>query len=316
MRPKSMILILVALMCGLVASIGISQVVERNSGNDKRETQTRPIFVAMREMGIGEDLNASSVKLEEWPVDKIPEGAVTDASQLEGMSPNQRLFAGEPLLLGKLVDSSLAAQTSKKIKKGFRVMSVDVDMASSVSYLIAPGDRVDVMAFSDKGARAQAEVILSNIEVFAINDRVSPNIDQDAGRSMQAKTVSLLVIPSQATKLMAHNYRGRIALSLRRPDDVDELVEEEKPTVESVLAQPLPDFEDQNNEGGSFVMEVVEGGSSHSVRRFQWDQQGSMPRELSDPNSISPPLSESELPMDFPMPSEDDPGMGGIPAEF
>jgi pilus assembly protein CpaB len=302
----------------LIASIGISQVVERNSSGGKEEVQTQPIFVAMVDMGIGQELNAQAVKLEEWPIDKIPEGAVTDAAQIEGMCPNQRMFAGEPLLLGKISDSDSMRKNSQTIKKGYRVVSVKVDMASSVSYLITPGDRVDVLAFSGSGGRSQAEAILANIEVFAINDKVTREVDGE-GSSMQAKTVSLLVTPSQATKLMAHSYHGRINLSLRRPDDDEDSVEEiadlepVAPPVETGLPVFETDFSPEPADSG-FVMEVLEGGSAESVRRYTWDTDSELPRELTSVGSSGGEELADEASDDFPFPIDEE-GEEGEPAD-
>ena len=73
MRPKSMILILIALGCGLVASVGISKVMEDGKSN-RTSTETVQIYVAMADIPLGETLTPQMLKLEEWPKDKIPEG--------------------------------------------------------------------------------------------------------------------------------------------------------------------------------------------------------------------------------------------------
>ena len=55
MRPKSMILIVIALGCGLVASIGISQVMENRPENAGiPEMEMVSIYVAKKEIKVGE----------------------------------------------------------------------------------------------------------------------------------------------------------------------------------------------------------------------------------------------------------------------
>ena len=304
MRPKSMVLIVIALVCGLVASIGISQVVEKNSANNNQQTQTKPIFVAMTDIGIGAELNAQSVKLEEWPLDKIPPGSITESSQLDGKSPNQRLYAGEPLLLAKLSDanSMRGVHVAQTIRKGYRVMSVKVDMASAVSGLIHPGDRVDVLALA--GPRTSAEMILTNIEVFAINDKTTVEVDTEAG-TVQAKTVSLLVTSDQARKLMAHSYKSTISLSLRRPDDESGVESIEEPIARYEPIQPMPSLPAMPVEPQEqYFMEVLEGGSSGAVRRYAFDDRESLPREIS---STGGEVSQGPPASDFPFPNEGSP---------
>ena len=219
MRPKSMVLILIALGCGLIASIGISQVMEKNNSGDAKMS-TSPIYVAVIDMSAGEELNASKIKLEEWPVDKIPEGAVTSPEQLDGKSPVQPLYAGEPLLMAKLADRDRIQGSAQKIKPGHRVTSINVDAASAVAGLVMPGDHVDVMVFT-RGSNPtldKAEAVLEDVEVFAVNDQIHRNYDSE-GNSIQARTVSLLVKPEQAERLMYYSQIGVMSLSLRSPDD-------------------------------------------------------------------------------------------------
>ncbi|HEY6562937.1 MAG TPA: Flp pilus assembly protein CpaB, partial [Pirellulaceae bacterium] len=174
-----MVLILIALGCGLIASIGISQVMEKNANNNAA-LKTSPIYVSAIDMAAGEDLTSQKIKLEEWPVDKLPEGAVTSPEQLEGKSPTMRLYAGEPLLLAKLADRDRIRGTAVKIRKGYRVMSINVDAASAVAGLVSPGDHVDVMVFMrGHGGGDKAEPVLENIEVFAVNDQIQRDVDSE-----------------------------------------------------------------------------------------------------------------------------------------
>jgi pilus assembly protein CpaB len=305
MRPKSMVLIVIALVCGLVASIGISQVVEKNSANNNSQVQTKPIFVATTDLNIGAELNANCVKLEEWPLDKVPPGAVTEASQLDGKSPSQRLYSGEPLLIAKLADAnSIRGLTvAKTIRKGYRVMSVNVDMASAVSGLIHPGDRVDVLAMS--GPTTSAEMILTNIEVFAINDKTTVEVDTEQGKE-QARTVSLLVTSDQARKLMGFSTRSTISLSLRRPDDESGPDADSLDTIvsrEPVVQPQVPAFQPELAAAprDQYYMDILEGGSSSGVRRYAFSDRESLPHEVtsSDGEAVQVPAAG-----DFPFPHE------------
>ena len=70
MKAKSMILIMIALGCGTVAAVGISQVIVADDGEEK--VATAKILVAMKLIDIAEPLNAENVKLEEWPSELVP----------------------------------------------------------------------------------------------------------------------------------------------------------------------------------------------------------------------------------------------------
>ena len=78
MRPKSLILLLLALGCGLVAAIGINKVLASRPTEQAAETgEMMPIFVALTDIGMGDPLTPEVLKLEEWPKTKVPAGALT-----------------------------------------------------------------------------------------------------------------------------------------------------------------------------------------------------------------------------------------------
>jgi pilus assembly protein CpaB len=221
MRPKSMILIVIALGCGLIASIGISQVMENRSAQAPAATPTEKIYVALTDIPLGEALTAQMVSLEEWPKDKIPEGVVRSLEEIENKRPLTRLYPGEPILAAKLIDANKFSGASEKIPKGMRVVSVKVTMDSSASGLIYPGDRVDVLVFLKAGrgiAQTGTRTILKNITVFAVNDRTQRELEEEI-EGNAAKTVSLLVKPTQVEKITLASELGKIKLSLRRSDD-------------------------------------------------------------------------------------------------
>ena len=76
MRPKSLVLLALALGCGLVASIGISQVLDSNNKN-QAAVETVPIYVALQNINLGDPVDDAMVSLQEWPKDKVPVGAIT-----------------------------------------------------------------------------------------------------------------------------------------------------------------------------------------------------------------------------------------------
>ena len=242
MRPKSMILIVIALGCGLIASIGISQVMENNVTEAPVEAPTETIFVAVADIPLGQLLAKEMVKSEEWPQDKVPEGAIRSMEEIESRRTLTRLYPGEPLLQAKLIDADKFAGASEKIPKGFRVASVKVTMDSSASGLINPGDRVDVLVFLARGrgiTLTGTRTILKNVTVFAVNDRFQRDPD-DEGSTSNAKTVSLLVKPSQVERIMLAQELGKIKLSLRRSDDDED---------DSATGATLADLDDEGSGG-------------------------------------------------------------------
>ncbi len=221
MRGKSIVLIIIALGCGLVASIGISQIMDKKPADSSPKMKMGKIYVAIVDVDINEPLNAEMVKLEEWPQDKIPEGAISKIEDIEERAPLQRLFSGEPILARKLVDPLKRQGATLRIPKGYRVIPVKVTTDSGGAGLLLPGDRVDVLAYlkaSSTVGTTRALTILKDIRIFAVNANIDRYTDED-GKALNAKTVSLILKPQQVEKVLLAVRLGSISLSMRRPDD-------------------------------------------------------------------------------------------------
>lgn len=233
MRPKTLILFIVAIGCGLVASIGVSQYLENNKSGPALETMK--VYVAATDIGIGDKLDEKNIKLEDWPKDRVPEGAITELKQLENMYPMSRLYKGEPILSAKLSDS-IAGDPAKKIPPGYRSVPVKVDNVSGGGGLLRPGNRVDVVVFlrkSNEVPQTETRTILRDVNVFAVEGVIERSVDK-AGQAREARNVSLLVTPKQAEALMLAKELGTLSLTLRRPDEGNEESTDGE-TVQSLL---------------------------------------------------------------------------------
>jgi pilus assembly protein CpaB len=216
-------LLVLALGCGLVASIGISQVMDRNANQRVSAVATAPIYVALHNINLGDPIDASMVSLQEWPKDKIPPGTIAQLEDLEGRRPRATIIQGEPILDAKLLAPGQLSDPITSIPTGFRLKTISVSASSSASGLLSPGDRVDVQLFVKRDERngiasARTKVILQNIRVFAIDQTVQRSPDGGEVRAI-AKTISLLLTPDQASRLTLAENLGDISLIPRNPND-------------------------------------------------------------------------------------------------
>jgi pilus assembly protein CpaB len=243
MRAKSMALLMLALGCGLVASIGITQVMAKRNAEPASTGETQPILIASKDIPLGERLTVESLKLEAWPKDKIPAGSVAKLEDAQGLRTRTKLYAGEPILEKKLLGKGASMQgESSLIPKGMRVVSVKVDNVSGGPGLTLPGDRVDVMVHLVRNSGSDIQetstrTILKDIKVFAVNDIVDMERDKDSSKEkdrerLSAKTISLLVTPPQAAKLTLASELGKIRLIMRGPEP------EEDKDVQEGTAKP------------------------------------------------------------------------------
>ncbi len=241
MAGKSLALLVLSLGCGLVASIGVTQVISKRHTEAPASTiETESIFVALDDIGMGEALTAGVLKLEPWPKSKIPQGSFTKIEDVEGRRARTRLFAGEPIIERKLLKpGETSGGISPLIPKGLRVVSVKVDRVSGGGGLILPGDRVDVVVYLTQAPSrgipyTSTRTVLQDIRVFAVNDQFDLDTEGSDKRSItNAQTVSLLVTPDQAQKVMLAGEMGQIRLVLRSPED------DEQTNLTSATAQDI-----------------------------------------------------------------------------
>ncbi len=221
MRPKSLILLALALGCGLVASIGISQVMESRADQGPPE-ETQLVLVAMTRIDRNTELTAQNLKLDALPLDKVPPRAITKLEEVEGHRPSTVIYPGS-VILEQMIGSGEGVRATTQIPDGMRVVSVRVDNTSGAG-LIRPGDRVDVQVYARKNPRegipeAGTWTFLQDVSVFAVDAIIS---DDNATESLTAKTISLLVSPEQAARVSFASEIGTIRLVMRAPTDKTE----------------------------------------------------------------------------------------------
>ncbi len=238
MRPKSLILLALALGCGLVASIGISQVLD--SKNKVAVLETVPIYVALQNINLGDPIDDGMVSLQEWPKSKVPLDAITTWENLEDRRPRAVIFEGEPLRDVKLLDKGQRHDPIAGIPPGMRLKTVSVDARKSAAGLLSPGDRVDLQIFVhyNKGENILhpfTKIFLQNIRVYAVDQTVQRSSDGKEARTV-AKTVSLLVTPQQANRITTAENLGDISLIPRHPDD-DKIVQDWETDSSDIFAR-------------------------------------------------------------------------------
>ena len=314
MKGKSVLLLVIALVCGAIASVGLTQMLNRPAGASK-EIPMMKVYVTMKGVDINEELTPDNMQLEEWPKDRVPEGAITKLEQVEGKFAMHRLFKGEPVLRSKISDRRIG--TEEKIPQGYRAVAVRTSAQSAVSNLLLPGTRVDVVVYLKGGngiPRTQTRTILKNVRIFSVNaltDRVSG--DGKSKEQIAAKTVTLLVKPEQVQLLMLAEQLGTIQFAMRKPDDesdkstepttTSELLgnEDEFGTPRDQSDSPKPDavastepgsfkeFLDGLNAGSTMptsvnakpVGEMVIIDANSPPRKYQWVEGDNFPREVS-----------------------------------
>lgn len=294
MNAKSMLLMMVALGCGLVAAVGVFQYLDTMPGVAAEDSQY--ILIAKQEIDIRQPFTQENVERISWPKNRVPLGAVTEYEGVDGKFARTRLYPGEPILQKKVMGEN-DNSGSLKVPAGFRVVAVEVNAESSVSSLIQPGDRVDVVAVLKKSQDnpypfAFSKTILKAVRVFAVN-REMTRLPEYGDEPIEARTVSLLVTPDQAETFLMARELGTLQLALRGANDptleetsgatVDRILGRgeaaddvgAKLSVPKPLRQEAPEAPVATAAEPVWEMTVL---SPLGVKRYTWDDESTLPK--------------------------------------
>lgn len=235
MKPARIILLVVALVAGGLAAFLVTrggrpapQQVVQTEVVQEAKTQ---ILVAKAPIGVGERLSPASLEWQDWPegavrAEYVTISAMPDApSDLTNAVARFEFFPGEPIREAKLVRAD-QGYLSAVLAEGMRGVSVSVTPESSAGGFVVPNDHVDVVLTRQTAAGQQSEVILTNVRVLAIGERLGemgtsggqedPNAPAPTPTTFTSSTIATLELdPAQAETLINASTLGQLALTLR-----------------------------------------------------------------------------------------------------
>lgn len=211
--PKGISYIAIAVVAGLLATIGIRSYVARKTYI--APIATGQVAVATADVSPGNALNGASLKLANWPKELIPPQAASNLNQVDGRIALSPISSGEPILFSKLAPVGTAAGLSSLMEENKRAFTIRVDDVSGVAGFIHPGDKVDILA--DMRVRGLDEsfskTILQNIKVLSTG-QIWEQKGGD-GKPLAVNTVTLELTPHQSEIMNLASNEGKIRLVLR-----------------------------------------------------------------------------------------------------
>ena len=95
MSVRTIIVALLALICGVSAAVGVHQIVTQRRTRVTAESVN--VVVASKELARGSVLSQSAIKLQAWPKGLVPAGALQELSEVGERTVVTRVFPGEPI---------------------------------------------------------------------------------------------------------------------------------------------------------------------------------------------------------------------------
>lgn len=232
-RPKintNWLLLGVALTLGVGAVYLSNQLIQRRMSELEEEArrgqQTVAVVVAKRDLARGDPITADAMAVRQVPKDFVHQNAVTpaDFAALERQRLAVPLKRGE-ILLPVHSEGNGNQVFSATLKKGLRALTFEVDSVNSISGMLRPGDRIDLIytARGPSGGPPGSEVevtapLMSNVPVLA-TDQTLTKRDDGTGKERSFSTITLEVTPLDADRIIVAKSSGRLTAVLRHPED-------------------------------------------------------------------------------------------------
>jgi pilus assembly protein CpaB len=210
-----------------VAVAGLSSVVLYQvviASVQQPKTSGYKLLVAARDLGIGELIRDVDVKEIIWN-GTPPSAALVKMDAVIGRGAIAPIYAGEPILEGRLAPRGAGAGLAATIPVGKRAVALRVNEVVGLAGFVMPGMRVDVLVAGNAPGSSTplsgtlSRTVLQNIEVLSAGQNIEKNVN---GKPEAAQVVNLLVTPEQAETLSLAGSETKVQLVLRNPLDTQE----------------------------------------------------------------------------------------------
>ncbi|MDB2686844.1 Flp pilus assembly protein CpaB [Mariniblastus sp.] len=284
MKSKSLILLVLSVGFGIIAAIGISQVMKGNANADDRpDTPMGPVVVAAGPLGLKTLLTEENVKIENWPSNIIPPEAITSLDQITDMVTMTGLVQGMPIVSSAIQHKNTAI--GQPIPKNMKVVAVRVPADDTFANLLNPGDNVDVIGiFKQRDPitshmTTSSRTFLKALKVYSIGNKTRIDNTEKSGNSSATSIVGLLVTEKQSEALVFVQDTGSIKLVLRGDDVENDGGVGPLEELKTKLATVDEDFEPKQPTGPSTKMEMYLGPD---VETLDFNSDGTVIRDSSD----------------------------------
>ncbi len=216
MKPKTLILMVVAVACGLGASYMTSRLLADRQSDVEKVT----ILVAKKSLNQGEWIKAPDDLFEgkQFAKGDEPKLAITEMDKLVGQQLKRPLRAGDFVTLDDLRDEKQSMMDTV-LPPGHQAIGIRVSPEKTAGgFANLPNSKVNIISVVRRGSdrESYAKILLENVLVLAADANMRVGED---GKAMPANVVTVALKPEDVLKVELAQSMGTISLALRKAND-------------------------------------------------------------------------------------------------
>lgn len=252
MKARTIILLVVAVGCGLGASVMTSRLLADRGKAEEPEPMVKVLVAKASVVGympIKEPEKLFEVR--EIPERIAPKRPVSDLEELKDQKLNKTIAEDHLLLKDDLLNKDQMA-LGDHLKPGQIAVAIKVNAESLAGGFVLPGAKVVVISTESRSRDYKSRMVLQDMLVLAVGD----NSERDPEKkSLVAPTVTLAATPEEAGRLKLAQAMGELSLLLKPPG--------EQTSVKHFVVQP----DDLNNPIGTRPAPAAEGSKEAPTAR-------------------------------------------------
>jgi len=232
MSARQLIILAVAFVAAIGALFvirGMNQPRPEPDAAEQIAINGQQVLVMTRDVPQGAALTASDMAWRLFPQESVSDQFVRQTNtpeaqtQFAGAVTRRAFAAGEPVIAGSVVLPDGRGFLAAQLQPGYRAISIEIGPQTAAGGYIQPNDRVDVLVTiqervdSEGGSQNQVhtEIVLADVRVLALDDKVQAQATGDAPERVQAAVAVLELSQADSAIVASAQQRGEISLALR-----------------------------------------------------------------------------------------------------
>jgi pilus assembly protein CpaB len=216
---KSKVVLLLALLMAVITTVLFFQHMKKYESTPTMATPNLvDVVVALEQIEKNEQIKEEKLQIIQVDATSVQPQSFSTKNEVVGKTATTVIVKGEQILSHRLVtEKKEITLVSRKIKEGYRAVSIGVDINGTVTNLIEPEDEVDVILSKAVGVKKEtaSKIILKKVRVIAVG-RKMVNPDEAEAPYGEYGSVTFELKPEDALRLIDLSKDGTIHLILHK----------------------------------------------------------------------------------------------------